>query len=65
MALKQLHVQQIHDITFQGAGKQNEMHFKYRVIRVVNATSPNINDVLTKAQTDAYCEQDDWKVTIT
>ena len=37
---------------------------EYLVSKVVNSTSPEINERLTKPELDKYCESEDWKVTI-
>lgn len=37
----------------------------YTVIKVTNAIEPHIDDVLSSDQLSAYCESEDWNVTIT
>lgn len=42
----------------------NEPQWRYLVEEVKNATAPGVHDTLSKAEVDAYCDQDDWTVVI-
>ena len=37
---------------------------RYCVVKLINATAPAIGDYLTKAELNAFCETDTWKVTV-
>lgn len=38
--------------------------YRWKVITVTNSVTPKIWDLLTQEQVDAYCEDDNWEVTI-
>jgi len=38
--------------------------YRWKVIKVTNSTTPKVWDLLDQEQVDAYCNKEDWKVTI-
>ena len=41
-----------------------EERFRYEVIQVVNQTTPRIGSLLSESETDLFCEDPTWNVTI-
>jgi hypothetical protein len=61
--MKQLFTEQLH--TEMSTWEDIQVpEFQYRVTRVVNSSTPNVYDYLSKEQLDTYCEDDEWKVTV-
>ncbi len=66
MLMKKLYVEQVHDESVAPAQLQPGQPWPkaYKVTKVVNATVPQIFEVLKPDQLDIYCESDLWDVTI-
>ncbi len=62
--MKRLAVQQHLNPAYLGDSTPDEPKHLYKVVQVIDCTTPAISTDLTQAEVDTYCESDDWTVTI-
>ena len=42
----------------------DEDTYIYQVTKVVNAVAPTVGEVMTKTRTQAFCDSEEWSVTV-
>ena len=63
--MKNLNVQQVYNLEYSGPDHTPEIDkYNYKVTRVIDATEPTVNEILTKAQVDDLCNSPEWRVTV-
>ncbi len=65
--MKSLFVTQQFNPEFRGHDAQGEWSWPhtYLVTKVINAVGPAIHESLKQGDVEAFCDDEDWKVTIT